>query len=123
MPKVRYQFQARGSPRWPERAMAAIRNYNDGGPKPPKQNRRPKAPAMRFFERANASGAGVQHRDSAAVLRPARDVVAHRDRTFLAVGDGPHPRGIDAPRRQEGPNRFGPAGAPPTVCIAGAPAS
>src|SRR5258707_4281948 len=52
MPKVRYRFQARGSPRWPERAMAAIRNFNDGGPKPPKQNRRPKAPAMRFFETA-----------------------------------------------------------------------
>src|SRR5260370_19622987 len=121
MPKVRYRFQARGSAGWPERAVAAIRNFNDGGPKPPKQTRRPKAPAMRFFERGNASGAGVQHRDSAAVLRPARDVVAHRDRTFLAVGDGPHPRGIDAARRQEGPNRLGTAGAQRQVVIWGGP--
>src|SRR5258706_15651769 len=84
--------------------------FDDGGPKPPKQNRRPKAPAIRFFEKANASGARVQHRDGAAVLRPARDVIAHRDRAFLAVGDGPHPRGIDAARRQEGPKRLGTAG-------------
>src|SRR5258706_1942254 len=84
--------------------------FDDGGPKPPKQNRRPKAPAIRFFERANASGARVQHRDGAAVLRTARDVIAHRDRALLAVGDGPHPLGVDAARRHERPNRLGTAG-------------
>src|SRR5258706_6026207 len=94
--------------------------FDDGGPKPPKQNRRPKAPAIRFFERANGSGAGVQHRDGAAVLRPARDVIAHRDRAFLAVRDGPHPRGIDAARCQEGPDRLGTAGAKRNVVFAGA---
>src|SRR5258708_34893471 len=83
--------------------------FDDGGPKPPKQNRRPKAPAIRFFERANASGARVQHRDGAAVLRPARDVIAHRARAFLAVRGGPHPRGDDAARLHEGLKRFGAA--------------
>src|SRR5258705_11805688 len=94
--------------------------FDDGGPQPPKQTRRPEAPAIRSFDRANASGARVQHRDGAAVLRPARDVIAHRDRAFLAVGDGPHPRGIDAARRQEGPNRLGTAGAKRNVVFAGA---
>src|SRR4029078_6653605 len=43
------------------------------------------------------SDAGVVEDDhGAAVLRPARDVVADRDRTFLAVRDGPHPLGGDA---------------------------
>src|SRR6202041_455207 len=32
----------------------------------------------------------IKHRHGAAVLRPARDVVTHRYRPFLAVGDGVH---------------------------------
>src|SRR5205085_8853962 len=34
--------------------------------------------------------AGAEHRHSAAILRPAGNVVANRDRAFLAVGDRPH---------------------------------
>src|SRR3989442_14763994 len=33
---------------------------------------------------------GVEHRDRPAVLRPARYVVAHRDRALLAVGNRAH---------------------------------
>ncbi len=55
-----------------------------------KQNRRPRAPVLKSGK-SDRSGAGVQHRDGAAVLRPARDVVADRDRAFLAVGDRAHP--------------------------------
>src|SRR5947209_3672081 len=62
--------------------------------------------------------AGVQHRDRTTVLRPARDVVADRDRALLAVGDRPHPRGIDAARGQEGANRLGTAGAERDVVFA-----
>src|SRR5665811_1601802 len=43
---------------------------------------------------------GVEHRDRAAVLRPAGDVVADRDRPLLAVGDGAHAVGLDAARDQ-----------------------
>src|SRR5438270_400982 len=52
------------------------------------------------------SGAGVQHRDRAAVLRPAGDVVAHRDRALLAIGDGAHPVRVDAAGSQEGAYRL-----------------
>src|SRR5512135_1595875 len=45
-------------------------------------------------------GPGIQHRLRATVLRPAGDVVTHRDRPFLAVGDGPHPGSADAMRGQ-----------------------
>src|SRR5271169_899608 len=45
-------------------------------------------------------GPTVQHSLRATVLRPAGDVVAHRDRPFLAVGDGPHPGSADAVRGQ-----------------------
>src|ERR1700757_5229064 len=42
------------------------------------------------------SGTGVQDRDGATVLGPAGNVVADRDRAFLAVGYRPHPALIDA---------------------------
>src|ERR1035437_1914972 len=65
-------------------------------------------------------GTGVQDRDGAAVLRPARDVVAYRDRAFLAVRDGPHPAGVDAARRQEGTNRLSTPRTQRNVVFAGA---
>src|ERR1035437_5942654 len=65
-------------------------------------------------------GAGVQDRDGAAILRPARDVVAYRDRAFLAVRDGPHPAGIDAARREDGTNRLGTPRTQRNVVFAGA---
>src|SRR5438105_2276046 len=42
------------------------------------------------------SRARVEHGDRPPVLRPAGNIVAYRDRTFLAVGDRAHPVGIDA---------------------------
>ena len=42
----------------------------------------------------------AQHSDGAAVLRPAGDVVANRDRTLLAVRDRPHALSLDAARDQ-----------------------
>src|SRR3954451_2875240 len=62
------------------------------------------APAMTAT--GAVSGTGVEHRDGTAGLRPAGDVVAHRDRAFLAVGDGPHPVGIDAAGSEESANRL-----------------
>ncbi len=51
------------------------------------------------------SGAGlathVEHRLGAAILRPAGDVVADRDRPLLAVGDGADARGANALLGQE----------------------
>src|ERR1700682_5838988 len=82
------------------------------------KNRRPKVPSTNFWK-TNALRAGVQDRDGAAVLRPARDVVTYRDRAFLAVRDGPHPGGIDAARSEEGPNRLGTPGAKRNVVFAG----
>src|ERR1700731_4591543 len=46
------------------------------------------------------SGAGVEHRHGAAVLRPARYVVADRDRPFLAVGNRAHAMRLHAARDQ-----------------------
>src|SRR5690606_23738906 len=61
-------------------------------------------PPSTFVVRAeherSASGA-PDHGHCAAVLRPARDVVANRDRTLLAIGDGPDTAGRDATRDQE----------------------
>ena len=51
----------------------------------------PEGAGEKILRKSEGSGAGVQHRDGAAVLRPARDVITHRDRTFLAIGDRPHP--------------------------------
>src|SRR3954463_11795284 len=85
----------------------------------PNANRRLAAPAA-DPGRSGRSGTGVQHGDGATVLRPAGDVVTDRDRTLLAVGDGPHPAGVDAARGQEGAHRLGTAGAQRDVIFAGA---
>src|SRR6202040_2162011 len=87
----------------------------------PKQNRRPKAPAANVCEQRACLRAGVQDRDGTAVLRPARDVVADRDRALLAVGDRPNPRWIDAAGGEEGTNRLGAAWAGRDIVFAGAP--
>src|SRR3954452_13731918 len=55
---------------------------------------------------------------SAAVLRPARDVVADRDRTLLAIRHGAHAVGLDAARGEIIANRLGPAGAERDVVFA-----
>src|SRR3984885_5632700 len=85
----------------------------------PKQSRRPKAPA-KILGQPNPLRTGVQYRDGAAILRPARDVVTDRDRAFLAVGDRPHPAGIDAARGEEGANRLGAPRPQRDVVFAGA---
>src|SRR4030081_348154 len=69
----------------------------------------PEGAGLKFCEAAIASGAGVQHRHRAAVLRPAGDVVTHRYRAFLAVGDRAHPVGIDAARGEIALHRLGAA--------------
>src|SRR5438046_9796412 len=52
----------------------------------------------RWTSRITAAGrrlrARIEHGDRPAVLRPAGNVVADRDRPFLAVGDRTHPIGI-----------------------------
>src|SRR3977135_1627946 len=53
------------------------------------------------------SGAGVEHRHGAAVLRPARDVVTYRDRALLAVGDRAHAAGLHAARDEILTHRLG----------------
>src|SRR5690349_17225716 len=64
--------------------------------------------------------ARVQHRDRTAVLGPAGDVVADRDRAFLAVGNGAHAARIDTMSRHVGFYRLGTAGAERNVVFAGA---
>src|ERR1700753_2012339 len=64
--------------------------------------------------------ARVQDGDGAAILRPAGDVVADRDRAFLAVGDRAHAARIDTVRRHIGLDRLGAAGAERDVVFAGA---
>src|SRR3954447_24157043 len=89
--------------------------------KPPerlKRNRRPPAPAK--FSKPDTLRACVQHRHRAAVLGPAGDVIADRNRAFLAVGDRPHPRGIDAARGEEGAHRRSTPRAQRNVVFAGA---
>src|SRR5713101_6576080 len=44
------------------------------------------------------SGTGTEHRHHPTVLRPAGNVVAHRDRAFLAVGNRAHALRLDAAR-------------------------
>src|SRR5258708_6692587 len=68
---------------------------------------------------ARKSGTGVEHRDGTPVLRPARDVVAHRDRALLAVGDRPHARGLDATRGQVVAHRVGATVPEPDVVLTG----
>src|SRR5665213_381849 len=53
----------------------------------------------------------VEDRDRAAVLRPAGDVVTHRYRTLLAVGDRAHTVGLNAARGQIVAYGLRPAGA------------
>ena len=65
------------------------------------------------------SGA-VQHRDGAAVLRPAGDVVADRDGALLAVGNGAHAVGRDAARGEVVTHGLAAAGAERIVVFAGA---
>src|SRR3954453_15546285 len=74
---------------------------------------------MKFYQRANPLRTRVQHRDGAAVLRPTGDVVADRDRAFLAVGNGAHAARIDATRGEVGTHRLGAAGAECDVVFAG----
>src|SRR5689334_151977 len=64
------------------------------------------------------SGSGIEDADGAAVLRPARDVVAHRDRPFLAVRYGPHAVRLDAARDQIIVHRLGAPGAERDVVFA-----
>src|ERR1700704_5315050 len=45
-------------------------------------------------------GTGIEHGHDAAVLRPARNIIAYRDRTLLAVGDRAHALRRDAARDQ-----------------------
>src|SRR3984893_3879626 len=47
-------------------------------------------------KRTRSGAARIQHGDRAAVLRPAGDVVADRNRPFLAVGNRAHARAVDA---------------------------
>src|SRR5215470_2640174 len=46
------------------------------------------------------SGARVENRDGATILRPARNVVADRNRPFLAIRDRAHALGLHATRHQ-----------------------
>src|SRR5262245_38424196 len=66
------------------------------------------------------SRAGIEHRDGAAVLRPAGDVVAYRDRPFLAVGDRAHAADLDAARGKVVAHRLGATGPERDVVFAGA---
>src|SRR5262245_25848375 len=77
-----------------------------------------RAPVKPEDRKRRGSAAGVEHRDGAAVLRPARDVVAPRDRPFLAVRDGPHAVAVDATRHQVLADRLGAAGAERDVVLA-----
>src|SRR5215218_6549739 len=62
----------------------------------------------------------VEHGHGAAVLRPARDVVAGRDRTLLAVGDGADARAGDAARGEVVAHHLRAAGAEREIVLAGA---
>src|SRR5262249_24459228 len=54
----------------------------------------------------------VEHRLRTAILRPARDVVADRDRALLAVGDRPDALTADTVLREEVAHGLSTAGAP-----------
>ena len=73
-----------------------------------------------FRSDAGRAAGAVQHRDGAAVLRPAGDVVADRDRALLAVGDGAHAVGCDAARGEVVAHGLTTAGAERVVVLAGA---
>src|SRR5262245_42692942 len=53
-------------------------------------------------------GGAVQHGLGAAILRPARDVVANRDRALLAEGHGLDAACADTVAREVAPHRHGP---------------
>src|SRR3954449_12735000 len=61
---------------------------------------------------------GAEDCHSAAILRPAGDVVANRDRAFLAVGHRAHAAGLDAARSEIIAHRLGPASAQRNVVFA-----
>src|SRR6478752_5140940 len=67
----------------------------------PKSKRRPfgRAPVVMPWWGARLRR-GAENRHSAAVVRPARNVVADRDRAFLAVGDRAHTAGLNPARRK-----------------------
>src|SRR5580698_4053774 len=64
-----------------------------------------------WFSRTKSLGALVEHSDGAAILRPAGNVVANRNRPFLAVGDRAHALAGHAARHQIFAHRLGAAGA------------
>src|SRR5262245_25019746 len=68
--------------------------------------------------RPSSAASAVQHGHRAAVLAPAGDVVADRDRTLLAVGNGLHAVGGDSFRGQEVAGSGGTAGAEREVVFA-----
>src|SRR5215475_11120440 len=70
------------------------------------------------LRRGAISRARVEYRDRAAVLRPAGNVVAHRDRPLLAVGNRPHAVGIDPARSEIVAHRLGAPGAERDVVFA-----
>src|SRR5271166_2697646 len=77
--------------------------------------RRAYAPRMSVSSLAVNQGStgwrAVEYGHRAAVLRPAGDIVADRDRPFLAVTDRLHPRGGNALRREIIVHRLGALGA------------
>src|SRR6185436_20498405 len=73
---------------------------------------------LRVLTAAPALRGGAEDGHRAAVLRPARYVVADRDRAFLAVGNGAHAAGLDAAGRQIVADRLGAAGAERDVVFA-----
>src|SRR5215467_1995316 len=77
--------------------------------------------AWAFSASAPKSRTSVKHRDGATILRPARDVVTHRNRTLLAVRDRSHPRGFDTARRQVVSHRLGATRSKGDVVFARAP--
>src|SRR3954464_5252028 len=60
----------------------------------------------------------VEHRYRAAVLRPAGDIVTHRDRALLAVGDRAHAVRLDTARGQIVAHRLRAPGAERDVVFA-----
>src|SRR5437016_3750787 len=83
-----------------------------------KHNRRPQAPVVPFPRKFVASGTSVEHADRTAVLRPAGNVVADRDRPLLAVGDRAHALTLHAARGEVVSHRLGATGAERDVVLA-----
>ena len=70
------------------------------------------------YNRSSTASRAVEHRDGAAVLGPAGDVVADRDRPLLAIADGPHPRSGHALGDKIIMDRLGAAGAKSEIVFA-----